>query len=199
MLADWGLIAFGQLLDRVVDLGQLAGLNDLVEGCVRVGEHQVVIDGPAEEHSLLRHHAKILAQLVGAQITNVPAIENDAPFLGLVETLQQLRKSALPAAGGTHYCHASTGFHGEIKATEQERSVAAIPEADISDIDSSLVLRLPRRDAHVRLARDVHHIAKAAHGDLSLLKLLPQAHHVQHRLGQPVGEHLERNQHADGE
>lgn len=64
-LTDLGLVAFGQLFDDAVDLGHLAGLDDLLEGGLGVGHLQVLVDGAAEEHGFLGHHSKQAAQFIG--------------------------------------------------------------------------------------------------------------------------------------
>src|SRR5688500_12153889 len=64
VLADARLIAFGQLFDRGVYLRHSAGLDDLLESRVRVGEHEVLVEAPGEQRRLLRHHAEKLPQLV---------------------------------------------------------------------------------------------------------------------------------------
>ena len=51
----------------------------------------------------------------------------------------------------------------------------------------------------IGFGRGVHDVADALHREIGLLELLPQADQAQHRLGQPAGEHLEGDQHADGE
>src|SRR5262245_20023534 len=98
VLADFRLVALRQLLDRVVDLRELAGLHHLVERGVRVGEHEVVVDRAAEQYRLLRHDAEVLPKLIGAQVADVPSVNRDAALLRLVEALQQLCQGALAAA-----------------------------------------------------------------------------------------------------
>ena len=51
----------------------------------------------------------------------------------------------------------------------------------------------------IRLGRRVHDVAQALHRDRGLLELLPQAGEPQHRLRHARREHLEGDQHADGE
>jgi hypothetical protein len=51
----------------------------------------------------------------------------------------------------------------------------------------------------MRLGGHVEHVAEALDGDVGLLEFLPQADQAQQRLAHAAGEHLEGDQHADGE
>src|SRR5258706_12810265 len=108
MFADPGLIAFGQFFYRFVYLGKLARLDDLLEARMRVGENQVVVDRAAEEYRVLRHHAVMLAQLVGGKITDVAPIDRDRAVGRLVETLQELGKRAFAGTRRAHQGDALT-------------------------------------------------------------------------------------------
>jgi hypothetical protein len=55
------------------------------------------------------------------------------------------------------------------------------------------------RNQRVRLARHVEDVAEPLDGDAGLLELLPQTDDSQQRLAHAAGEHLEGDQHADGE
>ena len=49
ILAHRGLVALRQLFDNIVDLGQLAGVDDLFEAGVGVGQLQVFVEGAGEQ------------------------------------------------------------------------------------------------------------------------------------------------------
>lgn len=59
VLVELGLVAFRQFLDRVVNLGELAGKDDLLETRMGIGERTVFIQRAAEERRFLRHEAKM--------------------------------------------------------------------------------------------------------------------------------------------
>ena len=94
VFADFALLAFGHLVDGVVNFGDLTGLDHLLEAHVRVGDDEVIVDGAGEQHGLLRHHAEVVAQLIGGEMADVTAIERDLPVAGLVEALQQFGERA---------------------------------------------------------------------------------------------------------
>ena len=98
VLAEPGLVALGQLFDRVVDLGGAAGGDDLLEARVRARHAEVVVDGAGEEDGLLRHDAEGLAQLVRREVAQVAAVELDAAVARLIEAEQELRERALSAS-----------------------------------------------------------------------------------------------------
>src|SRR5688572_15007711 len=100
VLAERGVVALRQLVDDVVNLGELAGLGDLVEAGVWVRGEQVLVDGAREEIGFLRHDAEVLAKLVGAELAGVLAVQEDLPFHRLIEAEEELGQGALAAAGG---------------------------------------------------------------------------------------------------
>ncbi len=51
----------------------------------------------------------------------------------------------------------------------------------------------------MRFGRRIHQVAEALHRDIGLLEFLPQADDAQHGLAHARGEHLEGDEHADGE
>ena len=75
--ADLGLVALRQGFDGAVDFGHFAGMHDLVEGGVRVGHHEVVVEGAGEEDGFLRHDAEVVAQFVGREVADVVAVDLD--------------------------------------------------------------------------------------------------------------------------
>lgn len=70
-LSDLGLVAVGEFLDGIVDLGQFCRLDDALEGGMRVGGKQVVVESTGEKHGLLRDDTEVVAQFVGREILDV--------------------------------------------------------------------------------------------------------------------------------
>ena len=199
MLADLGVVALRQLLDEVVDLGELARQHHLGEAGIGVGGDQVLVDRPREQARFLRHDAEGLAQLVGGKVAQVAAVDADRALARLVEAEHQLGERALARAGGA-------GEHREPARRERQAQVAVQPgvlarvaEREIGDADLAPALGAARGGERVGLGRGVHDVAQAPHRDRGLLELLPQAREAQHRLRHAAREHLERDQHADGE
>jgi hypothetical protein len=58
---------------------------------------------------------------------------------------------------------------------------------------------LALRNQRMRFLRHVEDVAEPLDRDIGLLELLPQANQAQQRLTHAAGEHLEGDQHADGE
>src|ERR1700722_18197651 len=58
-LADDGVVAFGKADDEVVSAGERGCRDHALHRHHRVGERDVVADGPVEEHVLLKHHADL--------------------------------------------------------------------------------------------------------------------------------------------
>ena len=77
-LADPGIVAIGQALDEVVDLGRLGRGDDLFGGCLRRAVGDVVPDrARVEEHVLLRD-AHVLAQRGQRDVADVGPVHGDA-------------------------------------------------------------------------------------------------------------------------
>jgi hypothetical protein len=70
-LADFGVVALGQLFDHVVDLGDLRGLHHVGEAGVGVGGDEVLVEGAREEVGFLRNYGEVLPELVGAEINRL--------------------------------------------------------------------------------------------------------------------------------
>ena len=114
-LANLGLISLGQLLDGGVDPSQIGGLADLIKGGSRVAHAQVVQQAAAEQNGFLRYHAKVAAQLVGAQVAHVNAVQLNAAAAGDVKAQQQLGQGALATAAGAHDGNRRAGLQGEVE------------------------------------------------------------------------------------
>ena len=199
MFADRGLVTLRQRFDGVVYARRFAGDDHVFEGRVRITEYDVVVDRTGEQDAVLRHHAEAAAQFVGAEMADVVAVELDAAFSGLIEALQQLGQRALAATRRPHDGDALAGLYPDIQVLIQVRQVLAVAEGEVLDFDPALSRAFPARHHGVGLLRCVHHVTQALDRDAGLLKFLPQADELQHRLRQAAGEHLEGNQHANGE
>src|SRR3954451_23026071 len=104
-LADLGLIPLRQLLDGLMHLGHLARLHDVLEGRVRIGENQVAVNSAGEQRRFLRHHAEVVSELVGREMSDVLTVELDLAIGRLIEALEQLGERALAATRWTHQRH----------------------------------------------------------------------------------------------
>ena len=134
MLADLGVVALRQLLDHVVDLGDPAGLHHVGESRVGIRRDQVLVDGAGEEHRLLRHHAEILAQLVGGEMADVASVDGDAAVVGLVEPQQQLRQRALARARRAGQYRELAGLEREVQVLEEIGMLVRISEGELGDL-----------------------------------------------------------------
>lgn len=98
VFADLGLVALREFLDDVVYFGQLAGVDDLFEAGMGVGENEVVVDGAREQGGFLRHHAEVGTQFVGSEVADVASVKLDAALLRMVEGEQEFGEGALAGA-----------------------------------------------------------------------------------------------------
>ena len=98
-LTDRRLIALRQRFNGGVDFRHLAGPHHLLEGGMRIGQHQVVVNRAAEQDGLLRHHAKSGSQFVGTQMANIDTVEFDVSTARPVKPLQQFAMVLLKSAG----------------------------------------------------------------------------------------------------
>ena len=95
MFADCSLVTLRKFLDGVVNFGQLAGLNDLLEGGVRVGKREVLVDRAREQDGLLRHDAVMTAQIISREMPDVAVVNQDCAIRGLIKALHQFGERAL--------------------------------------------------------------------------------------------------------
>src|SRR3954470_4919323 len=99
MLANRRLVAFGKLVDEIVDLGKLACLDYLGEAGIGLGEEQVLVDRSGKKPRLLRHHAKLQAQFVAREVPRIVTVDADGAARRIVEAEEQATQRALAASG----------------------------------------------------------------------------------------------------
>ena len=182
-----------------MDFRRLAGLDDVLEAGMRMGHDQVVIEGAGEEHGFLRDDAEGGAQFVGGQVADVFAVQIDLAFVGLVEAEQQFGQRALAAAAGAHEHGEVAGLEGQAEVFVEPGMVLGIAKGEMAEFDLAGAAVLSGGSQGMRLLRHVEDVAEAFDGDVGLLEFLPQADQAEHGLAHPAGEHLEGDEHADGE
>src|SRR5262249_49795873 len=148
-----------QLLDRLMDFRQLAGLDDLVECREPARKSQIFVDRPTEQHCLLRDDPEMAPQLVSAQMPDVVPVYRDAAFLRLVKALKNFRQGTLAAARGPHDRDAAPRLDDETEALVEIRQVVRMAKAQLPDLDRAIASRFPGRRDRVRLDGSVHHIS----------------------------------------
>lgn len=98
MFPHHGVVGFRELEDEIVRASQLGRMDDRFKGCARIREGNVLPDAPVEEHVLLQHHTDLTTQQAGIRKREVDTINQHAPSLRDIETLNQLGQRALARA-----------------------------------------------------------------------------------------------------
>ncbi len=108
-LADHGVIAFGQLQDELMGVGDLGGLDHLGLAGVGAAEQDVFADGAMEEEHVLQHDGHLGAQALGLQVAHVMAVDGDAALGDVIEARDQAGQGGFAHARGADQGHHRVG------------------------------------------------------------------------------------------
>lgn len=80
--------------------GHPGGCLDLGQGRLGPAIADVGLDRAAKQRGVLCHQGELLAQVIGVEFGDRPAIKQDAPLLGVVEAQQQIEQGRLARPDG---------------------------------------------------------------------------------------------------
>lgn len=100
------VIALGQLHDEIVGVGGAGGLLDLGRVDVRLAVGDVLPHRQIEQERVLGHDADVRAQAGQGVVVQGVAVQDDLPFLAVVETGDELHQGRLARAALAHEGHA---------------------------------------------------------------------------------------------
>ncbi len=89
LLANDGVVAFGQPGDEIVGVSEASGALDLLVGRVHPPVGDVVPDSVGKEEGVFEDNADVPAQVVEAQFTHIRAIDLHRSGFGFVEAREQ--------------------------------------------------------------------------------------------------------------
>src|SRR5262249_40414703 len=101
-LADHGVIALGQALDKVVGQRGAGGFNHSLMRNIRLAISDVVAHRIVEQDGFLGHNPDLRAQRSHGDIANVEAINLDGARGYIEETRDQVHQRALPRPAGAY-------------------------------------------------------------------------------------------------
>src|SRR5213596_2282380 len=97
-LADDAVVPVFQLTDELVGVGGLGRRDDLVRARFGAAVRNIFPDGRAEQQRLLEHEPDLAPQRLAAIMADVDPVDEDRPFLGLVQTQDQADDGGLAGA-----------------------------------------------------------------------------------------------------
>ena len=127
-LAHQCVVAVVQALDEARRLGSLAGRFDLVLGCSRGGDGDVLGDGGIEEKSVLAHHSEPLLP-AGQALFDRRAIDQDSTLGGRIQAGEQIRNRTLARTTWPHQRQHLALGQGEGDLTQGRRKFRGILQA----------------------------------------------------------------------
>ena len=104
-------------------------------GMRRVGERDIVAHRAVEQHVLLQHNARLPAQPGGVDHCEVDAVDEHAPALRHVQSLDELGERALARARGADDADDLAGRHVETDVVQHFRPIDAVAEGDMLEGD----------------------------------------------------------------
>src|SRR3989441_717231 len=148
-LGDHRLVALGEPLDELVRVHEAGRGVDPFVADRGVVQPDVRRDRAREDERVLEHHADVPAHVALPQLTDVHAVEEDAPLLDVVEARDEADDRGLPRPGRADDGHALARGDREVH----------VPEHPVT---------LVVREAHVleaHLATDVRELPRVRRGD----------------------------------
>ena len=128
MLADHGVVAFGQFQDELVRAGQLGGLHHRLQRRGRVGQGDVLAHAAVEQQVLLQHHADLAAQLGGSTRPS-HAVDQDPAAFRHIQALHQFGQRALAGAGAADDADDLAGRDVEVSRSSTSGALGAVAES----------------------------------------------------------------------
>ena len=133
-LTDAGLIARGQLGNKVVNPGCTRGFVDMLFVSARITVGNVVIDCIVEQNGILRDYADSIAERRLCDFVQVETVDRNSTGIRLVKSQQQTADRRLAGARGTDNGYLFSRFH--LKAdTVQNYPLRIVAEVNIGEPD----------------------------------------------------------------
>ena len=117
-VADICVVAFVQLGDKLVGVGDGGGALYVVDTIVRAPECDIVGHCVVKQYAVLRHQADMGAEAIDVKVGNGCPVDKYLPFCAVVETRQEVDKGGLT---GTRRTDNGNGFatrDGEVDIAE---------------------------------------------------------------------------------
>ena len=134
---EHGVVALRQRADEEVDMGRLSCGDDLLARGAGAAVGDVLGHGPLEEPGVLEHHAKLLAQVAGAHLARVAAVERDVTAVDLVEAHEEIHERRLAGARRAHDGNLLAGLRHE-RDVAHEGALRRVAEAHVLEGDTTL-------------------------------------------------------------
>src|SRR5687767_14184509 len=113
-----------------------SSLLDFPASRIRAPYKDVVVDGAIEEPRFLEHGRDDAAQAFDRKLLDIPTVDQDASFIGRIQSLQEREASALPRSRGADQRDRLTWGYFEIQV-EHALSTQPITETDLLERDRS--------------------------------------------------------------
>lgn len=149
-VADGGVVAVGERLDKVVGKSGTRGGTDLVEGVAVGSESDVGGHGVVEEDAVLANKAKLRAEGVDVEVEDIVAINGDKSRDGVVEAGKEVDEGAFASPRRADDGHRGTTRDGEVDMGKNGDIIAKV-EAHILELNSRLE---GRKDGGIGLFED---------------------------------------------
>ena len=133
-LTDTGLIARGQLGNKVVNPGCTGGFVDMLFVSARITVGNVVIDRIVEQNGVLRDHADSIAERRLCDFLQIEAVDCDSTRIRIIKSQQQAADRRLTGACGADNSYLFPRFHLKADAV-QNHSLRVVAEVNVGESD----------------------------------------------------------------
>src|SRR5579885_1556648 len=135
--ANGRIVAVGQLQHQFVQADGAGRLLDLFVCGVQATVANVLADSAGEEEWLLQHNADLAAQRTLRHVADIVSIDEDGPFLDVIETRDQAGDGAFARARRPDDGDGLPRLNGKIKVA-QHGQFGMVAEGDMAKLDAAL-------------------------------------------------------------
>ena len=132
-VANGGVVALGQGLDKLVGMSHPCGFAYLVEGIAVGAKGDVVGHSVVEEDAVLRHKAELPAQAIDIEVTDRMPVDGDTARRTVIEAGQQIDQRALAGTRGPHNSNRLPLVYRKVDMLQH--LVGLVAETDIFKLD----------------------------------------------------------------
>ena len=131
---DDGVVALGQRLNHIVDVGGLCGADHVLAGHAVAAVGDVLEHRAVKEPGVLQNHGELPPQLVALQLADVHAVQQDRALRHVVKAHEQVDHRRLAAAGFAHDGHHLARLGGVADVVE-DGLVCLVAEGNVAELD----------------------------------------------------------------
>ena len=136
--ADHGVIAIGEVFDKIVSVGEFGGLLDFFFGGIRAAVSDIIGYGAVEEGRFLRDVSDGVAEGVLSDVADVLAVDIDGASVDVGEAQEQFGEGGLTGTRDADKADGLTGGDSESEIRKERVGLLGVLEGDVLKFDGGM-------------------------------------------------------------